>query len=1639
MQTQSFRFVVCSIIASLTFLNLAVVSSPASGENGAHFCGFTGQQPDNRRFARSLANLNVGEPRTVRMIYFTPNDWPYRAEVVQKMKDTIRTVQTFYAEQMNMQGYGKVTFRVESDPQGEPMVNHVDGQHPFSYYDNTLGSEVLNELQQAFDMRANIYFIVLGTDALRQGNGQPALGVGYNLGKNGGPALVANEFSWDLVAHELGHGFGLGHDFRDGAYIMSYGARAAIGPRRSQLSACAAEFLSLHPYFNSDIPFEVGEAPTIKLISPRRYPSGSMSVPVRLQVNDSEGVHQVLLSAQGGLQACRRLKGNRNGVAEFKYDGGFDIHGFTRFSESKVHTILVHAVDAKGNVSDTFFTLAEESPHHIDTLEGHVKGVRSVSFSEEGILASGSWDTTLRLWDVTTRQNVATLPHRGPVDSVVFSHDGILASGAGPALWDVERQQNIANFRHGGWVYSVSFSPDGKTLASGGGDGKVKLWDVVTEQIIDTLTHGDHVFSVSFSRNGLLASGSEDRTVKLWDVAAREQIAALPHENIVLSVIFSIDGRTLVSGGWGNIELWDVTTESRLDTLKHGATVSSVSFSPDGETLASGGWDGIVKLWDVTTRQEFATFGPTSPVESVTFSPDGRTIASGTAEGTIELWDVSGLTEVRLEVLTEINIPDPNLRDAILTALGKSPSTSVVRANMINLTLLEARNADISDLTGLEGATNLKTLNLDAEYIVDGNRRINSNSVSDLSPLAGLTKMTSLNVRENDLSNISALADLIGLRELYLDSNRISDISPVSKLTNLSTLSLGSNAISDISAVAGLIDLENLHLWGNSISDISAVAGLTNLTSLTLHGNNISDISAVAGLTNLTSLTLHGNNISDISAAAGLTNLTWLSLLGNNISDISPLVENIGLQSGDRVSVNGSPLNYASIYTYIPALQERGVEVFYDSRTPQRILSVSGHDQEGQPRAALEKPFIVEVLDKNNSAFAGVPVTFAVTAGGGKLSAAHTTTDENGRAESTLTLGQNPGTNTVEVTVTGVQGKQTFTAEGILIPKTFVIISGENQQGLPGAPLVNPFVVEILDPSDNPLPGVQVTFSVTSGGGRLSATTTTTDSDGQAESTLTLGPNLVTNTVEVTVTGVQGKQTFTAEGVRTPKAFWIIYGFDQKGLVGEALPNPIVVEVRDQSGEPVPGAEVTFSVTSGGGTLSATSATTDSDGSAESTLTLGQNPGTNTVEVTVTGVQGKQTFTAEGILIPKTFVIISGENQQGLPGAPLVNPFVVEILDPSDNPLPGVQVTFSVTSGGGRLSATTLTTDSDGRAENTLTLGPNPGANTVTVSVAGIQEEITVTAEGIRTPKAFWIIYGFDQKGLVGEALPNPIVVEVRNQSGEPFPGAEVTFSVTSGGGRLSVTSATTDSHGRAESTLTLGPDPGTNSVDVTVFGIQQRQIATAIAELPPILEDVNRDDVVNILDLVFVASALGDEGTDLAVDVNGDGIVNILDLVLVAGALGNAAAAPSAWYCDLEIAPIRADVGEWLAQAQRLDLTDATSQRGVLFLEQLLATLIPEETVLLPNYPNPFNPETWIPYRLAEDAFVTLTIYDARGRVVRALEIGHQAAAFYESRSNAIYWDGKNEIGEEVASGMYIYHLSAGGYSATRKMLIVK
>ncbi|MXY99117.1 T9SS type A sorting domain-containing protein [Candidatus Poribacteria bacterium] len=235
----------------------------------------------------------------------------------------------------------------------------------------------------------------------------------------------------------------------------------------------------------------------------------------------------------------------------------------------------------------------------------------------------------------------------------------------------------------------------------------------------------------------------------------------------------------------------------------------------------------------------------------------------------------------------------------------------------------------------------------------------------------------------------------------------------------------------------------------------------------------------------------------------------------------------------------------------------------------------------------------------------------------------------------------------------------------------------------------------------------------------------------------------------------------------------------------------------------------------------------------------------------------------------------------------------------------------------------------------------------------------------------------------------------------------------------------------------------------IDVYGNITRQEYTLTADDTLTVEnvenpiDVNGDGIVNVDDLTLVVESFGKtipKNADPNPDVNGDGVVNIIDIFLVFEELDSAPTAPA-------LHPLTAaDLRIWINQAENLNISGNTSplradtvENGIAILERLLATLVPTETVLLPNYPNPFNPETWIPYQLAASSDVILHIYSMNGALVRTLALGHQSAGMYHSKNRAAYWDGRNEHGEPVASGLYFYTLTARNFTATRKMLIQK
>ena len=638
-----------------------------------------------------------------------------------------------------------------------------------------------------------------------------------------------------------------------------------------------------------------------------------------------------------------------------------------------------------------------------------------------------------------------------------------------------------------------------------------------------------------------------------------------------------------------------------------------------------------------------------------------------------------------------------------------------------------------------------------------------------------------------------------------------------------------------------------------NISDLTGLEGATNLTYLFLWDNSISDLSPLGGLTNLQFLDLQGNSVSDLSPVMGLTNLIFLGLRNNLVSELSPLVANTEFGEKDKVNVKGNLLNYPSIYTHIPTLQSRGVEVFFDSRTPTTPRIISGDDQNGTVGVALVLPFVVEVRDENSAVFEGVPGVFTVTAGGGTVQPEIATTNADGLAQSTLTLGSDPGTNTVEVSVEGITETATFNAVAEL---------REFDLSLPaGLSLIHiPLKVRAVDGIAGTIESVSDLYDALSGA----------------------------DTVNFLITYDPATQ-----------AWFAYFGASDTGTSADR-------ELTEDMGILV-GMLVPVSVRLAGDSLG-------TDGMAVITLHQGAN----------------------------------------LVGLPLRDSRITRVSD-----------LFGLEGIGGNVPVIVVSDNGEFKAAGR----------------AGDAGDIPVTGGG-----AFFLI------------------------------AVEATTVAISGDAWTNV------------SETAAAPSVGNVDLHSLLTGIQVMDTTPVLALTGSI---VDKGTGINQVGIRVILKNLS-TGREVAAVTGGDEAGYRLTIVDIE----TGQAAQIGDILEISAQSLDASIG---VQPLRYTVTAEDVKRSRIQLPALVSHQIPAETKLLRNYPNPFNPETWIPYRLAEDAFVVLTIYDGNGRVVRTLDVGHQVAAVYESRSKAIYWDGGNEVGERVASGLYFYHLSAGDYSATQKMIILK
>ena len=297
------------------------------------------------------------------------------------------------------------------------------------------------------------------------------------------------------------------------------------------------------------------------------------------------------------------------------------------------------------------------------SLTGHKGRVLSVAFSPDGrLLASGSDDNTVRLWDVTTGEERTTLcEHNSCVVCIAFLPDQNTVMSCS-SEWEVRLcdvatgQQRVQRFGQGGFgrAITVAISPDGRTLVASHGYRKQEIppnsraqpssvWDLMTGRLASTFNGLDYSFHCAvFSPDGQVLALASGENIELWDVATGKKRSTLTgHTSGVQYLAFSHDGRVLASSGdHGTIKLWDINTGLERAALTGHQLRASVAFSPDGRLLASGSWDTTIRLWDVTAGREIAAFSGGDWINCVAFSPDGSILAWGSRDKTIKLWSL---------------------------------------------------------------------------------------------------------------------------------------------------------------------------------------------------------------------------------------------------------------------------------------------------------------------------------------------------------------------------------------------------------------------------------------------------------------------------------------------------------------------------------------------------------------------------------------------------------------------------------------------------------------------------------------------------------------------------------------------------------------------------------------------------------------------------------------------------------------------------------------------------------------------------------------------------------------------------------------------------------------------------------------
>jgi adhesin/invasin len=498
---------------------------------------------------------------------------------------------------------------------------------------------------------------------------------------------------------------------------------------------------------------------------------------------------------------------------------------------------------------------------------------------------------------------------------------------------------------------------------------------------------------------------------------------------------------------------------------------------------------------------------------------------------------------------------------------------------------------------------------------------------------------------------------------------------------------------------------------------------------------------------------------------------------------------------------------------------------------PAASLAVNdGDNQNGMAGTAVATDPSATVTDQFANPVAGATVTFAVSSGGGSLTDSVQVTDVQGIARvGSWVLGTSTGVNALVASAPGLTSV-TFTATaGAAAPSQFVKTAGDAQTAVAGTPVAISPAIRLEDQFGNAVPGLDVTFTATAGGGVVNGGSQTTDANGLASvGDWTLGTSAGPNTLEVTAAGSPASATFNATGIAGSAAsIAVAAGDGQTATVASTVTTPPTVLVSDANANPVSGVQVTFAVASGAGTLTDSVKTTDATGMATlGSWTLGTGAGQQQVVATAAGlgIAGNPvTFSATAT--PGTaslFAVSAGDGQSATAGTLVSVPPAAVATDQFGNGVAGVQVTFTVTGGGGTISDSVKTTNANGIATlGSWTLGVSVGPNTVQASAPGLTgSPLAFTANGISGSATNMALEGGSgQADTVGATLPSPYGVKVTDTNGNGVSGIIVAWNVLTGQGSITSSSAT-DVNGIASATHILGDSLGNQTAQAAVGGL---------------------------------------------------------------------------------------------------------------------------------------------------------------------------------------------------------------------------